>query len=374
MTIVAESQVQQVLTVTGGVDTHADVHVAAAVDPVGRKLGHASFPTTPAGYAALLAWLTTFGPVALVGVEGTGVYGAGLARFLTAAQVAVVEVDRPDRKARRYQGKSDPIDAYAAATAALSGRASGTPKTRTGAVEMIRTLRVARTSAVKARAVALTQLKATIKTAPDGLREQLRGLDGAALLDACTALRPARGPRPAMSPFAKRPPRPGLLLDTTAATRRTLAGLARRIAILDDEIAALDDDLQPLIAQTAPTLLGLYGVGPDVAGQLLVTAGDNPDRLTSEAAFAHLCGVAPIPASSGRTQRHRLNRGGDRQANHALWRIAMTRLRYDQRTRAYRDRRAAQQLSNKDILRCLKRYIAREVHRAILTDLTPTRP
>lgn len=299
--------VQQVLSVTGGVDTHADVHVAAVIDAVGRELGHKEFPTTPAGYAALRAWLESFGPLELVGVEGTGMYGAGLTRVLQAAGVTVVEVDRPDRKARRFQGKSDPIDAYAAARAALSGRVSGTPKTRTGTVEMIRTLRVARSGAVKAKAVACNQLKALIKTAPDELRERLRGLDGAALLDACAGLRAARGPAPEHGPHAKRR-RPGVLVDPTAACKRSLAVLARRIRALEAEIADLDDDLEPLITATAPTLLAMYGVGLDVAGQLLATAGDNPDRLRSEAAFAHLCGAAPIPASSGKTTRHRLNR------------------------------------------------------------------
>ena len=363
----------QVLAVTGGVDTHAEVHVAAAIDAVGRELGHASFATTPAGYAALLAWLESFGPLERVGVEGTGVYGAGLTRVLQAAGVRVIEVDRPDRKARRYQGKSDPIDAYAAARAALSGRAAGTPKTRTGSVEMIRTLRVARAGAVKAKAVAWNQLKALIKTAPEDLRERLRALDGAALLDACVALRAARGPAPEHGPHAKRH-RPGVLADPTAACKRSLAVLARRVRALGAEITDLDNDLEPLIVATAPTLLGLYGVGLDVAGQLLATAGDNPDRLASEAAFAHLCGVAPIPASSGKTERHRLNRGGDRHANNALWRIAMTRLRYDPATREYRDRRAKEQKTNKDILRCLKRYIAREVHRALMADLTTPSP
>jgi hypothetical protein len=369
MTIVADNNVPaQVLEVTGGVDTHADAHVAAALDHLGRELGWTSFPTTAVGYTALADWLAGFGPVGVVGMEGSVVYGAGLSRSLNEAGMAVVEVDRPDRKARRHQGKSDPLDAYAAARAALSGRATGTPKTRDGAVEMVRTLRVARTSAVKARAVALTQLKALIKTAPDPLRAQLRHLDGAALLAACARLRPARGPAPQMSPFAKRKPRPGVLADPTAAAKRALGTLARRIEVLDTEVADLDDDLEPLITATAPTLLGLFGVGLDVAGQLLVTAGDNPERLHGEAAFAHLCGVAPIPASSGKTTRHRLNRGGDRHANHALWRIAMGRLRYDPATQAYRDRRAAEQKTNKDIMRCLKRYIAREVYRAITTD------
>ena len=355
--------------ITGGVDTHADVHVAAAIDRVGRELGHAEFPTTPDGYVQLLVWLDSFGELVSVGVEGTGMYGAGLTRVLQTAGVTVVEVDRPDRKTRRFQGKSDPIDAYAAARAALSGRASGTPKTRTGTVEMIRMLRVARSGAVKAKVIAWNELKALIKTAPEPLRERVRGLNGAALLDVCTGLRPARGPVPVHGPNAKRR-RPGVLIDATAACKRALSTLARRIRALEVEIADLDDDLRPLIEQTAPTLLGLYGVGLDVAGQLLVTVGDNPDRLRNEAAFAHLCGVAPIPASSGKTNKHRLNRGGDRAANHALWRIVMTRLRYDPRTRAYRDRRAAEQKTNKDIMRCLKRYIAREVFDAILTDLT----
>ena len=232
---------------------------------------------------------------------------------------------------------------------------------------MIRTLRVARHSAVKAKAVALTQLKALIKTAPEPLSE-LRDLEGAELVDRCRGLRAARGAAPAPSPFAKRPPRPGTLSDPTTACKRALSSLARRIAILRDEIAGLDDDLEPLIAGTAPALLTLYGVGLDVAGQLLATAGDNPERLRSESAFAHLCGVAPIPASSGKTNRHRLNRGGDRQSNHALWRIAMTRLRYDPATIAYRERRAKEQKTNKDIMRCLKRYIAREVYQALLAD------
>ena len=342
--------------------------MAAAIDQVGRELGWSSFPTTPAGYGDLAGWLASFGPVGLIGVEGTGVYGAGLTRSLTTGGLRVVEVDRPDRKSRRQQGKSDPIDAYTAARAALSGRADGTPKTRDGAVEMIRMFRVARHSAVKAAAVAVTQLKALIKTAPEPLRNELRDLDGAELLGRCRGLRAARGAAPVPSPFAKRPPRPGTLSDPTAACKRALSSLARRIADLRNEIAGLDDDLEPLVADTAPTLLALYGVGLDVAGQLLATAGDNPERLRSESAFAHLCGVAPIPASSGRTNRHRLDRGGDRHANHALWRIAMTRLRYDPATIAYRERRAKEQKTNKEIMRCLKRYIAREVYQALLAD------
>jgi len=362
---------QPALQVTAGVDTHADVHVAAVLDHLGRELGHRQFDTTAAGDVELHAWIAGHGPIDRIGVEGTGMYGAGLTRMLTARGVTVVEVDRPDRKARRLQGKSDPLDAYAAARAAQSGRAAGTPKTRTGNVEMIRMLHVARGGAVKSKTIAWNELKALIQTAPAPLREQLRGLDGAALLDRCIGLRAARGLAPHHGPHAKRQ-RPGMLADPTAACKRALAVLARRIRTLQDEIADLDDDLRPLVEQTAPTLLGLFGVGLDVAARLLAAVGDNPERLRSEAAFAHLCGVAPIPASSGKTNRHRLNRGGDRSANHALYTIVMSRLRYDQRTQAYKTKRAAQQKSNKDIIRCLKRYVAREVHHAILTDLGVT--
>jgi transposase len=376
MTIVADTHAPvDVAGVTLGVDTHADTHVAAVIDPLGRHLAEASFDTSVSGFKALLAWANDFGPVTLAGVEGTGAYGAGLARFLTTEGVTVVEVDRPDRKTRRDQGKSDPIDAYAAARAAASGRASGTPKTRTGDVEAIRVLRVARTGAVRARARALTQLKSLIVTAPDVLRAQLAGLDGTRLITTCARLRPTRATAPTPSPFAKRPPRPGRLIDPTAATKRTLASIAGRVQQLDTEITELDDDLEALLTPLAPTLLDLQGIGLDVAGQLLVTAGDNPDRITSEAAFAHLCGVAPIPASSGKTAgKHRLNRGGDRNANAALYRITMCRLRWDPDTRAYVDRRTKQGKSKKDIIRCLKRYIAREVYTAIQTDLNPTIP
>ncbi len=358
-----------------GIDTHAEVNVAAVIDQVGRELGHASFDTTPAGHRRLEAWARSMGHIEIVGIEGTGVYGAGICAQLTGAGLVVVEVDRPDRRSRRFEGKSDPIDAYAAARAALSGRACGTPKTRDGNVEMIRVLRVARTSAVKARAVALTQLKAVITTAPEPLRSDLRGLDGATLLARCHGLRPTRGPAPAPSPHAKRPPPAGRLADPTAATKATLSRLARRIEQLDHERRDIDDDLDELTTETAPTLVGLFGVGTDIASQLLTTAGDNPDRITTSAAFAMLCGVAPIPATSGKTtDRHRLNRGGDRGANAALYRITMCRLRYHEPTQAYRDRIRQRGKTNTEAIRILKRSIAREVYQAIKTDLTTTTP
>lgn len=342
--------------VTGGVDTHGETHHAAVIDQVGREIDDAEFPTTSAGYRHLVRWMSRHGSVQRVGVEGTGAYGAGLARYLRIQGLRVVEVDRPDRKTRRAKGKSDPIDAYAAARAALNGSASGTPKTRDGQVEAIRALRVARRGAVKARTQAMNQLKALILTAPAELRESLRGLGSAALIHTCAKLRPgARGVELAA------------LTDPSAATKTALRRLAKRHQHLSEEITELNADILPLVQATGPRLLALRGVGPEVAGQLLASAGDNPDRLRSEAAFAHLCGVAPIPASSGRTDRHRLNRGGDRAANNALHTIVLSRLRYDPRTQQYATRRTTQGLGKKEIIRCLKRYVVREVYRALPT-------
>jgi transposase len=346
--------------VTAGVDTHKDTHTAAAVDAAGRVLGSAQFPATQAGYARLLAWLRSFGTLVLVGVEGTGVYGAGLARHLAAAGVAMVEVDRPDRKARRWQGKSDPVDAEAAARTALAAHRTGVPKQRDGQVEALRALRVARRSAIAGRADIQRQIKALIVTAPEALRAALRDLPDRQLIATCAAARPDRT-------------RAG---DPSTATRLALRSLARRHQQLSTEITELDKLIGPLVAEINPALLALTGVGADVAGQLLLTAGENPDRLRSEAAFAMLCGAAPLPASSGRTHRHRLNRGGDRQANAALYRIVLCRLRWDPRTRAYAERRTREGMSKKEIIRCLKRYIAREVYTALnppkrSTHITP---
>jgi transposase len=343
--------------VTGGVDTHGETHHAAVVDPIGRHLADKGFPATGAGYRDLLAWLRSHGTLEAVGVEGTGAYGAGLARHLTAAGVTVIEVDRPDRRTRRLRGKSDPIDAYAAAEAVASGRASGTPKTRTGVAEAVRALRVPRRSAVKARTQAMNQLRQVLITGPESLRAKLRGLPAAELVTMCVRLRPGTD-----------------LSDPIEAVKSAVRRLARRHRALTEEIHELDAELRELTKLAAPDLLALNGVGPDVAGQILTTAGDNPGRLRSEAAFAHLCGVAPVPASSGRRDRHRLNRGGDRAANHALHTIVLSRMRWDERTRAYVERRTREGLAKKDIMRCLKRHVARETYRALLRSLDPTPP
>jgi transposase len=334
-----------------GVDTHEDVHVGVVIDELGRVQGTISTPATRAGDRQLLRWARGHGVVLRAGVEGTGSYGAGLARHLAAGGVEVIEVNRPNRQHRRRHGKSDPLDAEAAARAVLSGEATATPKTRTGVVEAIRVLRVARSSAVKARTQAANQIRDVVLTAPVSLREDLKELTTRQRVERCARLRPGNGS------------------DPTAATRRALRSLARRYQHLTLEIHELTRDLDTLVHDTAPNLVAQHGVGTDVAAKLLIAAGDNPERLRNEAAFAALCGASPVPASSGKTHRHRLNRGGDRQANNALWTIAMVRLSCDPDTRAYAERRTKEGLSRRDIVRCLKRYIARQLFPLVLTDL-----
>ena len=343
--------------ITGGVDTHADTHTVAALDERGRLLSHATFPATSAGYAQLHDWLASHGPIDAIGIEGTGSYGAGLARHLTRCGVRLVEVDRPDRRTRRRQGKSDPVDAIAAARAVQAGTATGTPKSRDGVVESIRALRVTRKSAVKAHTAAINTLQQLVITAPEQLREQLSGKSSRKLVQACANLRP--GPD---------------LTDPVQAAKKALRRLARRCRTLAEEIAEADADLKELVSATAPGLLDRFGVGPEVAAQLLITAGDNPERLRSESSFAALCGVSPIPASSGRTDRHRLNRGGDRQANSALYTVVLTRMRYHEPTRVYVARRTAEGLKKPDIIRCLKRYLVREFLPLITESLGPHNP
>ena len=275
-------------SVTGGVDTHLDVHVAAALDERGTLLGVESFATTESGYKKLLGWLSEFGPLELVGVEGTGSYGAGLTRHLQSERVRVVEVDRPNRQRRRLKGKSDPQDAIAAAHAAQSGDACGEAKTRDGNVEAMRVLRVARASARKGRTQALNQMRNLVSTAPEPIRAELRGLSVFHLLERASSYRPG----------AKR--------DIVSLTKFALRTLARRALALEEEITEIDAILKPLVKETAPELISTLGVGTDAASALLVAAGDNPGRLRNEAAFAHLCGASPLDASSGKNERHRL--------------------------------------------------------------------
>ena len=343
-----------------GVDTHLDVNVAVALDSLGRHLGVLKVPTTTRGHERLLRWAEGFGPVGCAGIEGTSSYGAGLAHHLRAAGISVMEVQRPKRRHLRRQGKSDPIDAEAAARAVLAGETLGEPKSGDGKVEMIRVLRSARQSAVKARSQAANQLKALLVTAPEDLRLRLRRLPTKELVATCARFRLGSD-----------------LDDVRTATRFALRSVARRYEALSEEIAELEAHLDRLVAQAAPELLSLPGIGTDNAATLLVVAGDNPRRLGSEASFASLCGVAPIEASSGKVVRHRLNRGGNREANRALYMTCLARLRRDGRTKEYVARRTAEGKSKREIIRCLKRYVAREVYRVLIScgaHSSPTGP
>jgi transposase len=337
-----------------GVDTHLDFHVAVAVDHLGRRLGEASVPTTLNGYERLLRWAEGFGHVGCAGVEGTSSYGAGLTRHLRARGIEVLEVERPKRRrrgSRRNVEKSDPSDAYNAARAVLAGGAAGVPKSGDGQVEMIRALRAARRSAIKARTQAANQLQSLRVTAPEQLRRRLRGLSTKELVSAAARFRLGGDPH-----------------DAPTATRFALRSVARRHEALSEEIAELDARLDRLVAQAAPELLSLAGIGTENAATLLIVAGDNPRRLGSAASFASLCGVAPIEASSGKVARHRLNRGGNREANRALYMVCLSRMRRDGgRTQQYVARRTREGKSKREIIRCLKRYVARETYRVLIS-------
>jgi transposase len=345
--------------VIGGVDAHAETHHFAALDDRGALLGSASFPTTTAGYAQALEWLERFGQLDAVAVESTGSYAAALVRYLREHDVRVVEVNQPHPHTRRRIGKSDPIDAEMAARLLLAGKATVIPKHTSGVVESIRVLRVARESAMKARTAATLQLGDLIITAPQPLRDRLarrKTLRGKASI--CARFRRSVGD----------------LRDPHHAAKLALRSIAQRISSLDREIAELDRELEQLVKQAAPRTIQLLGISTRHAGQLLTTAGENIDRLKGESSFAALCGASPIPASSGKTSRHRLNPGGNRDANRALHLIAVVRLRYCPRTRAYAQRRAREGKSKREIIRCLKRYIAREVYNTLLADLTALSP
>ena len=330
------------LIVFGGVDTPRDVHVAAVVDERGRILDTAPFEVNSKGYAALRKWMNGFGPLAKVGVEGTGSYGAGLAHHLQSRGVEVVEVNRPNRQLRRQRGKSDTVDAEAAARAALNGEATVVPKSHDDAVESIRVLRVAYCSARDTHTRLALQIRDLIVTAPASLRENL---------PARTKDRVAR-----CASF-----RPGDPRDPLEATRLALKTLSRRYQELSVDMEELTTILDRLTREANPALRAAKGVGVDVAATLLVAAGSNCGRLRSEAAFAAMCGVSPVQASSGLTNRHRLNRSGNRQANNALWRIAVNRMICDDETKAYLARRTAEGKTKRDVTRCLKRHIVREV-------------
>jgi transposase len=324
------------------------MHVAAVLSGLGALLASKAFPTTVAGYRRLVTWARSFGSVRRAGVECTGSYGAALTRHLRGVGIEVVEVNQPDKATRRKRGKTDAIDAAAAARAVLSGRATATAKSGNGPVEAMRVPRMARNSAVNASTKAINQLKAILVGADPTLRESLTGLGAATLIRRCAEL-----------------PDPTLGADDGVGVEQTVVFtprmLATRIRALKAEAYQLHKQLRALISAHAPELLQRRGIGPDSAAALLIAAGDNPERLHHEGSFAALCGASPVEASSGKTQRLRLNRGGDRQANAALYRITLSRLRWDTRTQSYLQRRLDERKTRREAIRCLKRYIAREV-------------
>ena len=355
-----DGQDETVRSIVGGVDTHKDLHVAAVVDDLDRVLDTQSFATTRQGYRMMLAWMRSFGELRRVGIESTGSYGAGLLRYMQSADVEVLEVTTPDRHDRRKRGKNDDLDAANAAHAAFAGQRTVTPRSRNGMVESLRVLKACRKSAVNARRIALQMTQNTIIAAPDRLRDQLRSMTRMQLIRTLAAWRPD------LTAYR----------DLEAAYRISLKSLARRYLELHDEIADFDVMIAAIVQELAPELIARNSIGHNSAAQLLLTAGDNPERLKSEASFAALCGVSPVPASSGKTMRHRLNRGGDRAANSALHIIAIGRLRTDERTKTYVARRVAEGHSKLEAIRALKRYIAREVFSIIMRrqkDINATR-
>lgn len=334
-----------------GVDTHKDEHVAVLLDGFGGWLAELFIPATIAGYEQLLAFcLAHVGPdgrLIAFGVEGTGSYGVGLARFLRRHGNTVREVHRPPRRGeRRLSGKSDTIDAEHAARQVLSGMTMAQPKTADGEIEALRLIKIARDTAVKSRTTAMITLKATLVTASDELRAELEHLTDFKLVAACAQL-----------------PSDTSLSDPEAAMRHVLGSLARRWFDLHEEVKIHSRHLKKQTRVVAPRLVEAVGIGLDIAAEMLVTAGDNSTRIHSEAAFAKMCGACPIPAGSGKTNgRHRLNRGGNRQANAALYRAVIVRMRWHQPTIDYVARRTAEGLSKREIIRCLKRYLAREIY------------
>jgi transposase len=334
--------------VIAGIDTHADTHHVAVINEYGKPIADREFLAVGSGYRKIVEFITSYGPVTAVGVEGTGSYGAEIARALRGEGLCVLEVNRPNRAARRLKGKSDPLDAYQAAHSVLDGRATAIPKAKDGPVECLRILRAGRSSAVKARTAAINQIKGLLVSAPDNLRAKYRGMGGTAMITALQRSRPS-----------------GHIADPEYVCLVTLKALATRCQSLAAEVAAADAALREILDTYAPMLCDLPGVGTEVASQLLVTVGDNPDRLGNEAQFAALVGVAPIPASSGKTSRHRLSRGGDRNANRALHQVVLVRMGSCQRTKDYVLKRTAEGKSKRETMRCLKRYAARELYRQI---------
>lgn len=334
-----------------GIDTHKATHHGAVIDADGQLVAERQFTTTAGGIKALAVWLGQW-PIGKVGIEQTGTYGAGVTLLLQQCGYEVIDVNAPDLVVRASSGKSDPIDAAMAAQAVRTGRADVRAKDRGAIIESIRFLLASRASAVKARSAALTQIGDLAVITPVALRERL-GTTNRQIARASSVLRPDKT----------------RLGEPTQAAKAALRSVAVRIHNLDVEIAALDANLRLLVHKAAPRLLQRPQVGIQTAAQLLITIGQDPDRVPTEAKFARLIGVAPIPASSGKTQRMRLHRGGDRQANKAVHMVAIGRLKRHQPAIDYLNRRTSEQLSRKDAIRAMKRLIARELYGALKADL-----
>ncbi|MPY09142.1 IS110 family transposase [Arthrobacter bussei] len=331
-----------------GIDTHADTHHVAIITGYGKRVADQEFVATSSGHRTIVDFITSHGVPGGVGIEGTGTYGAALTKALRRAGIPVTEVNRPNRQQRRNQGKSDPLDAYQAAQSVLAGTSTAVPKAKDGPVECLRVLRAGRASAIKSRTATINQIRDLLVSAEDVVRAKYRGMPTLPMIAMMARSRPT-----------------GHTADPEYITSRVLRTLAQRYQYLTVEIEEASTSLQKILDLYAPLLCDLPGVGTDVASQLLVTMGDNKERINNEAQFAALAGVAPVPASSGKSTRHRLSRGGDRQANSALHHVVLVRMGSDARTKDYVDKRTAEGKSKREIMRCLKRYVAREVYRQI---------
>lgn len=338
-----------------GIDTHTDTHTLAILTAQGGTILTETFTADTGGYAALVTALETAGHIAVVGVEGTNSYGAGLSRALIAAGYTVKEVLRPARQVRRMNGKSDPIDAVEAARTVIAGCGVSDAKDSTTAAESLRFLLTARAQLVRTMTALSNSITSMLVTAPDTIRAKYRNTATQALIKRLAACRPDEQ------------------IDTPrTAALHAMRQLARARLDASSRADDLEEQMQDILDQNYPQILAIYGAGTITAAQLAVTAGGNPHRIRNEAAFATLCGAAPIPASSGRTNRHRLNRGGDRRGNNALHRIALIRMQHDKTTQDYVARKTSEGKGTKEILRCLKRAIAREAYRALTTEQSTT--
>jgi transposase len=349
------TSLSEIAEVVIGVDTHVCTHSAAAVDArTGEVLGEVTVEASPGGYQALVEFADRYSGLRAWAIEGTGGHGAGLARLLARRYELVLELDRPERARRRNGAKSDPLDAIRAAREALSRAKLGTPRS-TGQRQALSVLLAARRSAVQAGGDAQRQLFSLVIAAPEELRERFRGHKLPAMIRRAARLR--------ISPRWD---------AETATTATVLRDLAQRALALGTEAARHEKDILANVRSWRPDLLTQLGVGPIVAATVLC-AWSHPGRIRSEAAFAMLAGAAPIPANSGQTTtRYRLNRYGDRQLNRALHTAVLARLRYDPVTQAYAQRRTAEGKTPREIKRCLKRYLARDLYRLLENPSQPT--